>query len=208
MTDIKNNIVLIFYDDHTHEIYNKQLINFLLEKINLIVKKNFIINPVIINDINRDDYAKKGIKSLPALITHKDDKVYGVNDILIHLSTICTAKPIIKKIKNDSFTNMLENEAKKTIADITNEDQEDIVDMDELTPAEIQQKMSQYTVNSNPNKKGKQSVTNTNKKVKPISITKQHNYDYDKGELAIMSQFMNSSDDEESENEYNPLDLN
>jgi len=123
-----NEITVLLRDDSDHIDFNKQLMSFLNEKYTYMNKNGFIIRPIIVDDINIDNYAKAGIKSLPALLTNKDHQENGVNNIIEYMSINMVQPSRPKKIissSRDAFQELLKSESKKTLEEVEREKQED-----------------------------------------------------------------------------------
>lgn len=121
-----NEITILLRDDIDHLEYNMQIMSFLNEKYIKLNSKKFSIRPIRVHDTNIDTYARIGIRSLPALLNHKNHQENGVSNIIKFLNTIMNSsnsKPMIDT--KSSFQNTLKKESMKSLEEVARENQED-----------------------------------------------------------------------------------
>ena len=83
-----NKILLLLKNNDKHKEYNKRLMEYLNERHEYLNDNGFFIDIDIVNDLNLDDYVKKGVQSIPALIVDDTDIDHGVNGIICKLSKL------------------------------------------------------------------------------------------------------------------------
>ncbi len=206
------NIYIILKDAYNHNDYNKRIIEYLNDRYEYINDAEYKVNIDIINDSNIDDYVKKGIESVPALII--DDYIeHGVNSIISKLSKLEDDKPINNKPKESEILNtdsiVVENKNidddtfyKKAMEQMLNldDDDDDISTPIKIRNQDIESPMDDKYIENQKQKfqdiMSERNRKNTNLTPKPKSTKKNDLYNtiakesYDKGEEGYMRQII------------------
>ena len=107
-------VTILLRDSPKQIDYNKRIIEYLSDRITSINDNKFTIGITIIDNSNLNDYIKKGVESIPALLlTPNDPYIYGVNSILSMLAKLEIIQHDSKEdSKKDDF-----KESNKTTSD-------------------------------------------------------------------------------------------
>ncbi len=83
-----NKVLLLVKNNEKHTDFNKRLLEYINERHEYVNDNGYYIDIDIVNDLNLDDYVKKGVESIPALIIDESDISHGVNNIICKLSKL------------------------------------------------------------------------------------------------------------------------
>lgn len=157
---------------------NKKILKYLHMNQQKINNNNIYISPVVVEDDIIDEFVKIGVKNLPSIM-YKKDIIYGVDDIIEYIDSLCN-KPIQKEKNTEDYDNDLHNYMIK----MATEDDSGIEDP--ITQDEIKKSNNKFSQNNN--------TVMVNKK--------QNRYDEDTDKLPTISE---ENDDDILEKYYNSL---
>ncbi len=132
-------LVLLLRDFEDDIEFNKRIMDYINDRYTYIIDSGYYFTIEILDDTNINEFIKKGINSIPALI-HNNDIDYGVNNIIVSLAKLETLKNLAVSSEKYDETDRINDFYKTAMEEMLGDEQES-----ENAPSTIKMKNQDYS---------------------------------------------------------------